>query len=191
MNYSFTDRDRFNSYADAQKLLETTREWAFAEAAAYIEENDLDLEDPGQLLLGQPPLPGEPDMRSTLNSTLQEWQSDIDFYRRGQEVKRGLRKHKFNIFTAYDFVEGPLEGLTVGGGIRYQSKNIIGVDPEDNILYGVPIEYFDLLLRYDFGESLLKGVRTRVQLNVRNLFNNTDLIPIRYAPVPNEDHSYP
>ncbi|NBD38573.1 MAG: hypothetical protein GVY10_08395, partial [Verrucomicrobia bacterium] len=37
----------------------------------------------------------------------------------------------------------------------------------------------------------IKGVRTRVQLNVRNLFNNTDLIPIRYAPVPNEDHSYP
>ena len=34
-------------------------------------------------------------------------------------------------------------------------------------------------------------MRTRVQLNVRNLFDNTDLIPIRYAPVPNEDHSYP
>ena len=190
-NYSFTDRDRFNSYEDAQKLLERTRDWALAKAAAYIEENDLDLESPGDLLLGQPPLPGEPDMRSTLSSTFMEWQADIDFYRRGQEVKRGLRKHKFNIFTAYDFIEGPLEGLTVGGGFRYQSKNIIGVDPEDNILHGIPIEYFDLLLRYDFGESLLKGVRTRVQLNVRNLFDNTDLIPIRYAPVPNEDHSYP
>jgi len=191
-NYSFTDRDRFNAYQDVQRFLEQKRDWAFAEAAGFIEENNLDVESPGELLIGQPPLPGEPDARSPLNSVFQDWQSEIDFFRRGEEVKRGLRKHKFNLFTAYDLkLEGPLEVFTVGAGIRYQSKNIVGVDPDDNILYGIPIEYFDLLFRYDFGENLIKGVRTRVQVNIRNVFDETDLIPIRFTPVPNEDHSYP
>jgi outer membrane receptor for monomeric catechols len=189
LNYSYTDRDRTNSYADAQRLLEVTREWAYSVSSDYIAENQLGIQ-PGDLLLGQPPLPGDPDQRSRLHSHFESWQSDIDFYQRMEEIKRGLRKHKFNVFTAYDIVEGPLKGLTVGGGIRFQGKNIVGVDGLDNILMGRSINYLDLMFRYDFGTRLIRGARTSIQLNVRNVLNKNSLIPIRYAPVPGQDYSY-
>lgn len=189
LNYSYTDRNRTNSYADAQRLLEVTKEWAYALASDYIDANQLGIQ-PGDLLLGQPPLPGDPDQRGRLEAHFDSWQSDIDFYRRMEEIKRGLRKHKFNLFTAYDISEGPLKDLTIGGGIRYQGKNIVGVDGSGNILKGRRINYLDLMLRYNFGTRIIRGARTSIQLNIRNVLNSNSLMPIRYAPVPGQDYSY-
>jgi hypothetical protein len=42
------------------------------------------------------------------------------------EQRWGVRPHKVSLYTAYDFKEGRLRGLTTGGGWRWRSANIIG-----------------------------------------------------------------
>lgn len=178
-NASSTDRTRFNAYADAERLLESSREWTLG--LPDIAGPDTEV--------GTAPTPGEPG--ETVGEFYDRWLTDLLFFRRGEEVKRGLRKYKFNLFTAYDFKDGPAKGLTVGGGLRYQSANIVGVDGADNILKGDSLEYVDLMLRYRFKQKLFDHATTSVQLNVNNLFEQDGLIPIRFAPVQGENFSNP
>lgn len=173
-NASYTDRIRSNSYNDAQALLENSREYALS-------------------------LPGvsgldtvyDPNNGQTLGQYYDSWQNEIDFVRAGEEVKRGLRKIKANVFTAYDFKEGGAKGLTIGGGLRYQDANIVGVDAAGNVLEGSALEYADLLVRYRFPQKLFGSARASLQLNVNNLFDKDGIIPVRYTPVPNESFSDP
>lgn len=173
-NASYTDRIRLNSYNDAQALLDSSREFALA-------------------------LPGvtdintvyDPNNGQTLGQYYDSWQTQIDSVRLGEEVKRGLRKVKANLFTAYDFKEGRAKGLTIGGGLRYQDASIVGVDANGNILEGSAIEYADLLLRYNFPQKLFGSARASIQLNVNNLLDKDGIVPVRFTPVPNEPFSDP
>ena len=172
-NASYTDRVRFDSFVDAENLLRTSREFALS-LPGIVDENST-----------YNPANGE-----TIAQFYQRWQTDINFVRRSEEVKRGLRKFKANLFTAYDFKEGRMKGFSVGGGIRYQSANIVGVDGAGNILEGEALDYVDLLLRYNIPGEFFGG-KANVQLNVSNLFESDDIIPIRYTPVPDQDFSNP
>lgn len=85
----------------------------------------------------------------------------------------GNRKHKVSFFTRYTFPAGPLKGLFVGGGYRYQSKLVVGVGGAGEIQYGNAFGQGDLLLGYRLGDfAFLKNCS--LQLNVNNLFDNTD-----------------
>ncbi|MDQ8183126.1 TonB-dependent receptor plug domain-containing protein [Pelagicoccus sp. SDUM812005] len=177
-NASSTDRIRFNAYADAERLLDSSKEWVLGLDGIN-----------GSTEVGSSPTPGEPG--ETVDQFYDRWMSDLLFYRRGEEVKRGLREFKYNLFTAYDFTEGKAKGLTIGGGLRYQSANIVGVDGEGNILKGDDLSYVDLMLRYRFKQKLFGKAATSIQLNVNNLFEKEGLIPVRYAPVQGENYSNP
>ncbi len=96
--------------------------------------------------------------------------------RREEQQGYGNREHKVNLWTRYAFSSGRLRGLAVGGGYRFQSKNIAGVDLATNrVLYGNPRSLFDLFLQYR-----TKGVLGRwadrtsltYQLNVTNLLDD-------------------
>lgn len=96
------------------------------------------------------------------------------------EQRWGLRPHKISLFTAYDFKEGWARGFTAGGGWRWRSANIIGRSSSGTEMTGRSIVETDLMLAYTRKFSRLPG-RFRFQLNVTNLLDKTDIIPVRLA----------
>lgn len=103
-----------------------------------------------------------------------------------------LRKWRFNLVTNYSFARGLFKGFGIGSGVRWQDKVAIGfpvVDGPNGIrvpdvrhpFYG-PAEFnMDSWLKYE--RRILKDrVHFTVQVNVFNLLNNDDLIPISTQP---------
>ncbi|MDO8540586.1 MAG: TonB-dependent receptor plug domain-containing protein [Opitutaceae bacterium] len=97
-----------------------------------------------------------------------------------QERRWGVRPHKISLFTAYDFKEGALKGFTVGGGWRWRSANVIGEDSRGNEITGRVITAADMMVGYTRKFKGLPG-RVRFQVNVSNLFDQTDIIPVRLS----------
>jgi iron complex outermembrane receptor protein len=80
-------------------------------------------------------------------------------------------EHQFNLWTRYDFQDGPLEGLYLGGGARYMGARRGGNDT--NIAQGWDITSeayweFELLLGYQF---TVYGKDNTLALNIYNLFD--------------------
>jgi outer membrane receptor for ferric coprogen and ferric-rhodotorulic acid len=97
-----------------------------------------------------------------------------------QEKRWGVRPHKISFFTAYDFKEGRLKGFTVGGGWRWRSANIIGSKSSGKEIRGEVITAADMMMAYGMKLKRLPG-RVRFQVNVSNLFDQTDIIPVRLS----------
>ncbi len=95
-----------------------------------------------------------------------------------QEKRWGVRPHRVNLFTAYDFKTGFLQGFSLGGGWRWRSANVIGTDAGGRELTGRALAFADLMLRYTRKFEGLPG-RCSFQINVSNLFDNADIIPMR------------
>jgi len=110
-----------------------------------------------------------------------------------------LCKWRFNVVTNYNFDEGMLKGVNVGGGWRWQDKVVIGYPlvyddagelvltdsgvPQydiDNPWKGPIEQYFDFWVGYE--HAINDDVTWRIQLNVKNLFADDDLIPITVNP---------
>jgi hypothetical protein len=97
-----------------------------------------------------------------------------------QEKRWGVRPHKVSFFSAYDFKEGWLKGFTVGGGWRWRSANVIGSDSSGREISGKVIQAADAMMAYSTKIKGLPG-RARFQVNVANLFDETDIIPVRLS----------
>ena len=105
---------------------------------------------------------------------------------------RELRKWRFNVVSSYDFKQGLLKGLGVGGAVRYQGKTNLGFFPKFDVDSGVWISDLDKPIpgpsevNYDawiyYRYKLNSKVDMSVQLNLRNLFAGKELIPISANP---------
>ncbi|MBI5690454.1 MAG: TonB-dependent receptor plug domain-containing protein [Verrucomicrobia bacterium] len=109
------------------------------------------------------------DLVDTLNDTKEQ-----------EEKRWGVRPHKVSFFTAYDFKEGWAKGITVGGGWRWRSANVIGSDSRGREITGKEIGAADAMLAYSWKVPRLPG-RVRLQVNVANLLNDTKIIPVRLS----------
>ncbi|MFT3867963.1 MAG: hypothetical protein QM715_05645 [Nibricoccus sp.] len=95
---------------------------------------------------------------------------------------RGQRKYGGNLYTNYTFDKGALKGFSIGGGGRYQSKNVLGMyDDTLDAKYNPTVHYGRSLLLYDANigytfktEWAGKGSTMDIQFNVANLFDNRD-----------------
>jgi hypothetical protein len=98
-----------------------------------------------------------------------------------------IRKYRANLITNYDFDEGVLKGIGVGGGYRWQDKSIIAYAPmiDDTGTYGINLnapffapreDSVDLWLSYT--RKLTKDIRWKIQLNVFNVGEKNRLVPI-------------
>lgn len=97
-----------------------------------------------------------------------------------------IREWRVNVVTKYTIQhEGWLDGVQVGGAVRWESKAAIGFEdlPNSNIddvskpLFGEDDLNLDLFLSRK--QMLFNGkVVWKMQLNIRNILNNDDLIPI-------------
>jgi hypothetical protein len=106
-----------------------------------------------------------------------------------QEKRWGVRPHKISFFTAYDFKEGWLKNFTIGGGWRWRSANIIGSDSRGQEITGEVIQAADAMMAYSTKLGRLPG-RVRFQVNVSNLFDQTDIIPVRLSTSGNAPDGY-
>jgi len=92
----------------------------------------------------------------------------------GTEVSPLIPRKQFNLFTSYR-LRGPLDGLTVGGGVRWQSETsayqafatALGVPELKQESYLVA----DLMARYRIADNW------SVQLNIKNLFDKAYFAP--------------
>lgn len=88
------------------------------------------------------------------------------------KAARGQRKYGANLWTRYSFSDGPLKGVFIGGGGRYQSKNVIGTDSTGELVYGRQLVLVDALVGYETKVSVRgRSYPVEVQLNVNNLLD--------------------
>jgi len=128
-------------------------------------------------------------------TTLFQWNQNVGFEWISKKLQEGsavpeLRKWRFNMITNYDFTEGRLKGVNVGGGLRYQDSVIIGYPPLgssanfsvdlDNPNRGPSETNLDFWVGYS--RRLGDKVDWRIQLNVRNLGESNSLIPVTVQP---------
>ena len=105
-----------------------------------------------------------------------------------------MREWRWNAITNYTFTEGRLKALSVGGALRWQDKGgigFLGKPPEaDGVireLDGSKPVYDKARLAVDLSAAyrlrfVRDRVRVRVQLNVRNVFENGGLQPVGVNP---------
>jgi hypothetical protein len=99
-----------------------------------------------------------------------------------------LRPWRFNLTANYTFQEGLFKGGNAGLSYRWQDQQVIGYrlnatkDGYDvNNPYMGPTETaIDLWLGYE--RKVMRNIKWRIQLNVRNLFADKDLIPVTVQP---------
>ncbi len=101
------------------------------------------------------------------------------------------REWRINATTRYDFKEESfLNGLSVGGSVRYQSKAAVGyplIRPDGILIPDLEGAFFgpaeingDLMASYT---RQLAGDKTwKIQLNIRNAFGDDDPIPVTINP---------
>ncbi len=98
-------------------------------------------------------------------------------------TSRGLTRNKANFWANYSFAKnGALRGWSAGGGMRYRGPALIQYSttrPETRKpIYGNDYLLVDAKLGYGFRTRFQK-MDVRVQLNVRNVFNETDVVLTR------------
>jgi outer membrane receptor protein involved in Fe transport len=88
----------------------------------------------------------------------------------------GNRKYKWNVFTSYNFSEGALKGLMVGGGYSWQSKQPVGVVNSSQIRYSNDYWNTNGMVGYRFGkfERFPWVKNLRLQLNVYNVTDDQE-----------------
>ncbi|MDQ8201956.1 TonB-dependent receptor plug domain-containing protein [Pelagicoccus sp. SDUM812003] len=104
-----------------------------------------------------------------------------------------LRPWRFNLITNYSFEDGALGGLNIGGAYRWQDGQVVGYPILDGATIDDP-RAFDLTDPYTspaeknidmwvgYSRPLNDRVDWRIQLNVRNVLDDDDLIPITVQP---------
>ncbi len=90
----------------------------------------------------------------------------------------GQRKYGIRFFNNYRIPSGPLKGLGIGGGVRWESPNVAGYSTADpatrELLFGTDRTLVDLTLSYR--RKIMKRYDWSVQLNIKNLLDNEDVI---------------
>jgi hypothetical protein len=104
-----------------------------------------------------------------------------------------LREWRANLITNYEFDRGSLKGLNLGGGLRYQGSVTLGYPPTGNPNDPTTVEY-DLAKPYrgpaetnidlwvGYTRRLSDKLNWRIQVNVKDAFQEKGLIPITYQP---------
>ncbi len=130
-------------------------------------------------------------------TTLYQWNNNIGSEFAQRRLQEGtnapeLREWRFNAITNYDFDRGFLKGVNVGGGVRWQDEIVVGYRPIpganagdanfdiSNPFMGPSETNFDFWIGYS--RRIWRNIDWRVQLNVRNVFEDDGLIPVTVQP---------
>lgn len=99
-----------------------------------------------------------------------------------------LAPWRFNVISTYAFDGGALKGGYIGGAYRWEDKRILGYQysPQLDTLdiskpwYGPTDKHFDLWVGYS--RKLTKKINWRAQINMRNVGESVNLVPVSLQP---------
>jgi outer membrane receptor for ferric coprogen and ferric-rhodotorulic acid len=157
LNYSYTERSLQNAFPRvngwAEKVLRPFwATWNRDNPNTPAADNILDTVTSGA---------------ETLRDIITNFERELATRTISRQRVTGLRPHKANLFTTYNFREGSLAGVRLGGGIRYDAANYAGQDAQGRVLRGRSFTNVDLMAAYT---RKVFGRRTTFQLNVRDAF---------------------
>jgi len=112
-----------------------------------------------------------------------------DFVLANNKPALGQMQHKLNFVSNYEFSQGALKGITVGGGVRYTGKPINGYRATgtpgaivSTVSYGSEQVFLDLNAAYRRKLRVMgKSVSWSLQTNINNVLNNDAFIRINTA----------
>jgi hypothetical protein len=131
-------------------------------------------------------------------TALFQWNNNVGSEWAARKLQEGtsvpeLREWRFNAISNYDFSEGFLKGVNIGGAVRWQDNVVIGYPPQSipndptSISFDLASPYvgpaetnFDVWVGYR--RKLSERLDWNIQLNIRNLGQGNDLIPITVQP---------
>lgn len=101
----------------------------------------------------------------------------------------GQMRRKLNLVTNYDFAEGALKGFTVGGGLRYSGRPVIGYTAKGtptaivrSVFYGSDQVFVDVNAAYRRKIQFAgKSVVWSLQTNINNALNNDAFVRLQLA----------
>lgn len=109
---------------------------------------------------------------ATINSELATAHTNLDAWVQGQKNPFATRPYRASFTGRYSPAEGRLKGAFVGGGARYQSRNLAQISTiNGREIWGTPTLFADAFAGYRFK---LPGSKLPLsaQVNVRNMFNS-------------------
>ncbi len=173
--YSYTDTTRTNDFKEGIP-------WWADRVALFQSLDQLYMTRTGKPSIYNQPLYDRNSAFATISVADRIAQSDTELASLTLEDQQsyGNRPHKANLWTRYTFTSGPLRGLGLGGGWRYQSANVAGVIlATGQKLWGNPRSLGDLFFQYKTkGVAGIWADTTRVtyQLNVTNFLDDRTII---------------
>jgi len=131
-------------------------------------------------------------------TALFQWNQNVGSEYAARALQEGtnvpeMREWRVNFINNYDFSEGRLKGVSVGGAVRWQSAVVTGYRPIPNptdpskISFDIANPYkgpaeTDIDLWVGYGRKLSAKIDWRIQLNVRSIGKGDDLIPVTVQP---------
>jgi hypothetical protein len=111
---------------------------------------------------------------TTVATNLQTLNTAIEAGNDGREQNTAL-KYRANVYSSYDFREGPLRGFGFGAGANLYGDQIAGnvLNQPYNYIYSPGYTLVTTHLSY---ASRLRQIRYKIQLNVANVFDRKKLI---------------
>ena len=129
------------------------------------------------------------------NAMRVQWQNNIInpyntlLAQRGSQAPE-IAPWRMNLISTYNFSEGPLKGFWVGGGFRWEDAKVLGYELKDldtapatdvsKPIKGKSDDHLDLWVGYS--RRFNQKINWRIQLNLRNVFEDTRLVPVTMNP---------
>lgn len=114
--------------------------------------------------------------------------SDINSLRVGDPLDREV-PHKVAVWSKYQFLQGPLDGLSVGGGYSWRGERPRGIpgalglqrDPSGDVLRFRPVSRLDMFAKYLL--DMRGDYDVELSLNLRNLTREDNISAVT-PPIP-------
>lgn len=130
------------------------------------------------------------------NAMRVQWQNNIVnpyntfLAQRGTQAPE-IAEWRFNGVSSYSFTQGRLKGVSIGGAYRYESPKVLGYGIKQTTpgtyatdvnqpLKGESDDHFDFWTSYS--RRFSDKVNWRIQLNLRNVGEDTRLVPVTINP---------
>lgn len=173
--FSYSDRDRENFFQEQDPFVPAL--YAFLNTVT-----DTDV----------PPITVAGLTRPPKQTILEEVDNFIESTGTNQQQAFGSRPYKLNVNGRYRFTEGRLRGLALGGSVRWASNNYMQQDLRATVngvanpgygrkYFGRTQEAWDFFGSYRTKLAWFSGRSVTFQLNVRNAFNQSRVLPARYT----------
>lgn len=118
---------------------------------------------------------GEASRANNIRNRIGRIEEALESVESGRRLDNSFR-YTANFFTRYFFTEGPVKGFSVGGGMNFRGKRLVGNEPGDPFAYVYARSYALATMMIGYDRPLRNG-ELNLQLNVSNVFDREVVRP--------------